>query len=54
MFLFKEQAILRRVKRRFPELKIKNIKVRVVPATDKKAADRLYGEILQRGKNEKH
>ena len=37
MFRFKEQEILRRVRKRFPDLKIKNVKVRVVPATEKTA-----------------
>jgi len=37
MFRFKEQEILRRVRKRFPDLKIKNIKVRVVPASAKTA-----------------
>jgi len=37
MFRFKEHEILRSVKKRFPELKIKNVKVRVVPGTEKTA-----------------
>lgn len=81
MFRFKEKEILRRVSKRFPDLKIKNIKVRVVPATEKtarvmdgrekgnhsaaddaegtidsdlqKALDRLYVELLERGKDDK-
>ncbi len=31
MFRFKEKEVLRKVKSRFPELKIESIKVRVVP-----------------------
>ena len=37
MFRFKEPEILRSVRKRFPDLKIKNVKVRVVPATEKTA-----------------
>ena len=50
MFRFKEKEILRRVSKRFPDLKIKNIKVRVVPMDGRKkenhsAADDAEGTI---------
>ncbi len=50
MFRFKEKEILRRVSKRFPDLKIKNIKVRVVPMDGREkgnhsAADDAEGTI---------
>jgi predicted nucleic acid-binding Zn ribbon protein len=34
MFRFNEREILRKVKKRFPDLNIRSIKVRVVPSTE--------------------